>query len=205
MDHTNHMIVLSFRGSKSLGNWIGNLNIELVNWNSCTGCMVHAGFSDSWNDVKSSIYQTLTAATKSWPSYSMIATGHSLGAAIATIAAGELRTQGYNIGLYTYGSPMTGNVAFANFLTKQGNNFRVTHDEDIVPKLPGYIFGYAHVSSEYWITVPNGVSVVAKSIKVSNGAINFAGNLGTWNSRASDHQFYFNDISACGGPLDLNF
>lgn len=203
VDHTSKLIVLSFRGSKSLGNWLGNLNIAMTPWNVCSGCSVHAGFLDSWTGVKANIGQVIASAVQNWPNYSFVITGHSLGAAIATIAAGDLRSQGYQLSLYTYGSPMVGNLAFANFVTGQGNNFRVTHNQDIIPKLPGYILGYTHVSSEYWIPTKSGVAVSAGSIKVSSGPINFSGNCGTWGSSIPDHSWYFNNILACGPAIDF--
>ena len=92
---------------------------------------------------------------------------------------------------------MAGNVAFVNFITDQGNNYRVTHKEDPIPKLPGYLLGYGHVSSEYWIKSPSGATVTTEDIKVSSGAINFSGNGGTWGSNVNDHGWYFNSIAAC--------
>jgi hypothetical protein len=92
---------------------------------------------------------------------------------------------------------MVGNIPFVNFITNQGNNFRVTHKEDPVPKLPGYLLGYAHISPEYWITSPTDAPVTTRDIKVSSGAINFSGNGGTWNSNANDHTWYFNATASC--------
>ena len=95
---------------------------------------------------------------------------------------------------------MAGNIPFVNFVTNQGNNFRVTHQQDVVPKLPGYLLGYAHTSPEYWIfNSSNNSPVAANDIKVSSGAVNFAGNCGTLGSSVSNHLWYFNNISACGG------
>ena len=92
---------------------------------------------------------------------------------------------------------MTGNTAFADFVTGQGNNFRVTHQEDIVPKLPGYVLGYAHISDEYWITSDNNVVPTPQTIQVSSGAINLSGDEGTLGSSVSNHHWYFNAITSC--------
>jgi hypothetical protein len=78
-----------------------------------------------------------------------------------------------------------------------------THNEDIVPKLPGYALGFAHISSEYWITTPNDVAVTTADIQVSSGAYNFAGNKGTLGLNPDEHNFYFNDISACGPGFEF--
>lgn len=93
---------------------------------------------------------------------------------------------------------MPGNFFFVDFVTKQGNNFRITHKEDPVPKLPGYFLGYAHISPEYWITAPSGAPVTSNVVKVSSGAIQLiSGNGGTLGVNVNDHFWYFNDISDC--------
>ena len=105
---------------------------------------------------------------------------------------------------YTYGSPMVGNSAFATFVTNQnGGNYRVTHANDAVPKLPGYLLSYRHVSPEYWITTPSGKTVGSTDVKQSSGVFNLWGNQGTFISTISDHLWYFNAISSCTGGFDL--
>ena len=84
---------------------------------------------------------------------------------------------------------MTGNLFFVNYVSSRGNNYRVTHAEDLVPKLPGYALGFAHVSNEYWITSPTGAAVTSADIKVSSGAYNLKGNKGTLGLSADDHQW----------------
>jgi hypothetical protein len=105
---------------------------------------------------------------------------------------------------YTYGAPMSGNIAFVNFISGQGNNYRVTHDKDIVPKLPGYLLGYAHISNEYWVTSPSGAAVTTRDVQVSSGALNLRGNAGQLESSTTDHNYYFGNITACG-PENLEF
>ena len=109
VDHVNNLIVIAFRGSESVANWLGNVNIGLAPYSFCAGCAVHAGFYDSWNSVKPQVGSTLATAMQTWPSYMIVATGHSLGAAMAALAAAELRTTGIQMSLYTYGQPMIGN------------------------------------------------------------------------------------------------
>ena len=57
----------------------------------CTLCTAHAGFLGSWTAVKSQVESVLASATADYPSYKLVATGHSLGAAVATLAAADLR------------------------------------------------------------------------------------------------------------------
>ncbi len=97
---------------------------------------------------------------------------------------------------------MAGNLALAKFVTAQsGGNYRVTHAQDIVPKLPGYPLGFAHVSPEYWITSAAGATVTANDINVSSGEIDLQGNEGTLISSITDHLWYFNSIAGCSDVL----
>jgi alpha-beta hydrolase superfamily lysophospholipase len=45
------------------------------------------------------IVSKLASAVQQYPGYAVVITGHSLGAALATLAAAELRTQGYSMAL----------------------------------------------------------------------------------------------------------
>ncbi len=100
LDHTNQLIVISFRGSASIGNWIANLDIEMVPWSVCgSGCEAHSGFLASWNSVKPVVQDAVEGAVGTYPAYSVIATGHSLGGALATLAAADLRNSGYDVAL----------------------------------------------------------------------------------------------------------
>jgi len=105
---------------------------------------------------------------------------------------------------YTYGSPMVGNAQLATFITNQtGGNFRVTHADDIVPKVPGYPVGYAHVSPEYWITSATNDPVTMADIEVSSGVLDIQGNDGTLLSSVTDHLWYFNAISGCAPAFSI--
>ena len=67
-------------------------------------------------------------------------TGHSLGAALATLAA---QRYGNGVRLYTYGSPRVGDMAFKKaFLLK---NYRFVNNSDIVTRIPPSWLQYQHV------------------------------------------------------------
>lgn len=102
-DETNHLIVLSFRGSRTLSNWIADLDFVL--WDAgeiCSGCWAHDGFLESWRTVQSMVTAEIEAAVAKYPGYQLVFTGHSLGGAIATLAAATLRQSGYNIQLVSF-------------------------------------------------------------------------------------------------------
>lgn len=44
-------IIVSFRGSSNLQNWIANLNFIQTSYDDCDGCYLHQGFGDSYKSV----------------------------------------------------------------------------------------------------------------------------------------------------------
>ena len=100
LDSTNKLIVLAFRGSRGIQNWLQNLDFVKEDGSSlCNGCEVHKGFFDSWNSVSEKLSSELSSASKANPDYGIVAAGHSLGAALATLAAVALRNSGTKIDL----------------------------------------------------------------------------------------------------------
>ncbi|TVY87816.1 Lipase [Lachnellula willkommii] len=142
------------------------------------------------------------------PDYRIVVTGHSLGAAVGTLAAVDLRSwKDSVVDLYTYGSPRVGNQAFADFVTSQapaqGSNFRMTHENDPVPQLPPTLVGYQHTSPEYWLSGGDALKddYSSQDVVVCYGVGNEACNAGTGlvpiNGEAHDH--YLGLIAACQG------
>jgi len=162
-DATNKLIVLSFRGSRSVRNWITNLVFPVLPTSICPTCASSAGFWSSWLESERSVMAAITQARAEHPDYKIVATGHSLGGALASLAAGVLRSQGVTVDLYTYGAPKVGLEGVSKYLsrTDMGLNFRVTHKNDPVPKLPPALLGYRHISPEYYVTSGNEVAVTA--------------------------------------------
>lgn len=96
---------------------------------------VHRGFERALNSVWGAIQNALEA--EHGPVW---VTGHSLGAALATLAC----TRYQFLACYTFGSPRVGNQAFADSLLTQ-SIFRVVDDEDLVCKVPLESMGFVHV------------------------------------------------------------
>ncbi|KAF2758349.1 putative extracellular lipase [Pseudovirgaria hyperparasitica] len=202
-DTTNSLVVVSFRGSQSVRNWISNLNFLLVPTDLCATCFAHDGFWTSWAEARSGVLAAIMTAANSHPGFQLVVTGHSLGGAIATLAAAELRKKGYTAQLYTYGAPRIGNKGISNFITTQGGNFRVTHKNDPVPKLPPRL-GYVHIAPEYYITSANNVTVTPSDIQVFQTGDSSSGNAGDGGLDTDAHGWYFNRISACSdGDFEL--
>lgn len=92
--------MLSLRGSRTLSTWIANMNFSLTNASSlCQGCEVHAGFWQSWQTVADTMKSQIDSALKVYPGYTLVLTGHSFGAAVATLGGTALRNAGYQLDL----------------------------------------------------------------------------------------------------------
>lgn len=91
IDDMHKVIVLAFRGSRSTKNWLANLNWAKKSTDLCDGCAVHHGFWEAWTEARPVVVPKILEAVQMRPDYSLVVTGHSLGAAIATLAAANLR------------------------------------------------------------------------------------------------------------------
>jgi predicted lipase len=101
------------------------------------------------DDVSAKIESELSAHSD----YSLIVTGHSLGAGIAAIATAALTGLGHEMTTYTFGEPKNGDQEFADYLeslVSDDNYYRITHANDGVPQIPPALLDYVHHGAEYW-------------------------------------------------------
>lgn len=94
IDKTRKFIVVSFRGSTSVRNWVGNGDISLAPTDLCGNCRVHGGFWSAWKEIEPTVLAAVKNALAANPGFSVRITGHSLGGAVATLAAAKLRQTG---------------------------------------------------------------------------------------------------------------
>lgn len=124
-DEKDPFAVLVFRGSSGGWDvWRANLRISQSPWPR--GGMVHSGFKRVFDDLWALVAPALEEIR-----CPLFYTGHSLGAALATMAA-SLRPPR---GVYTFGSPRVGNRAFADTLGRT-KVYRIVHRRDIISAMP---------------------------------------------------------------------
>jgi triacylglycerol lipase len=108
---------------------------------------VHRGFKTEVDDLWPRLEQALVNNTRTaW------FTGHSLGAAMATICAGrckisQIRTDPRAV--FTYGSPRVGNRRYVQYLNIE--LYRWVHNNDVVTRVPPTWLGYSHKGQEVYL------------------------------------------------------
>lgn len=135
--------IVAFRGTlpTSLANWLVDMDVELTDaagW--AEGVRVHAGF---WRAASAlledygqiaGLRRYLTERYEASPELELHFTGHSLGGALAILAAWDVRRAQ---SVHTYGSPRVGNERFVETFSQNGiAHYRVVHRHDLVPHLP---------------------------------------------------------------------
>jgi len=141
-DLKNTFAVLVFRGtSGKLTNWIHNFNAFPSKWPR--GGWVHKGFRKVFDGIWNDIHAELLSINRP-----IFYTGHSLGAALATLAASFKPPQA----LYTFGSPRVGNPDFIYSL-KNIPIYRVINSRDIVSSTPPSLmsFKFLHAGAPYYL------------------------------------------------------
>jgi predicted lipase len=94
IDRVVKAIIVSFRGSKSLANFITNLESTFeAAPHICRGCELSTGFFNDWKVANMTVINAVNEAMSASENkgYKLVVTGHSLGAAVATICAAVLR------------------------------------------------------------------------------------------------------------------
>jgi triacylglycerol lipase len=169
----NKDVYICFRGTRTVSELKKNLNIELApcSFLNDSNSKVHKGFQEVYvtsNSVNESLGSLRTQMldylnTDINQDYTTIwVSGHSLGAAIATLAVVDIVTNTSHIGarMYNFASPLVGDQDFADyFKSKIGTNqcdknnnsnntcsWRIVNINDEVRKIPPQYFGYVHVN-----------------------------------------------------------
>ena len=172
--HTEDLIVVAFRGTRvqELADVLADISFlpELTG-----NGFVHSGFQKAL--LSAGVWDDARAYIGNIPGKQLILfTGHSLGAALATLARRTYRDpKGRQNALYTFGSPRVGDelIFCPNY---PASDYRIVNESDIVPHVPtpplyghvGSPFGTdgLHLHSGVWQGLEHGFSNVAAALGV---------------------------------------
>lgn len=166
--YNSQFAVLSFRGTRKI-NWVNSavdmaafsaraelavhspetsMNRELDSGDENSAhdakLLVHSGFQFALDTVWRDISLSLEAYRQKYPPAPVFFTGHSLGAAFATMSVG--RFEGGGAALYTFGSPRVGNSAFCEQVHKRADLgiCRFVNNRDLMTTVPPRDKSYVH-------------------------------------------------------------
>ncbi|XP_039058014.1 phospholipase A(1) DAD1, chloroplastic-like [Hibiscus syriacus] len=155
-------VVIAFRGTTTCLEWFENLRATLTCLHDDVSSvdpkgggavpMVESGFLSlftSYSDTCPSLrYMVREEVERVLQLYgdeplSITITGHSLGAALATLAAYDIKSTFDNAPMVTvisFGGPRVGNQSFRCELEKSGTKIlRIVNSDDVITKVPGFI------------------------------------------------------------------
>ena len=137
----NRHAILAFRGTEP-DEWEDIKTDGDFRLAPLSGAEVHSGFLEALDLIWPDIATLLGTIEKP-----VLFTGHSLGGALAVLAA----SQGSPAAVYTYGAPKVGTSSF-QALVQGIPILRVENCCDIVPNLPPELLGYRHVGDQFFLT-----------------------------------------------------
>ncbi|ODP97239.1 lipase [Salinivibrio sp. SS3] len=127
---TNDFIVLSFRGTEPLELKDIKSDAHATLTKCVTEGRVHSGFHDAYNSIEVEVIQAL----EQYRELPLFITGHSLGGALATIAAKRITHSGGNAACYTFGAPRVSDDHW--LMTMKTPIYRVVNSSDGVTMVP---------------------------------------------------------------------
>lgn len=144
-------IIVAFRGTKGVKDLCTDARILL---NEDTG--THEGFSVALN----SVWFRVSATVREFQGRpkNVFFTGHSLGGALAMLAANYF--SGVDA-VYTFGQPRVGNAAFTNSYDARlrDRTFRLVDKEDPIPRIPWLLGKYRHAGTEVFFNEFGGMEI----------------------------------------------
>ncbi|KAH9942498.1 alpha/beta-hydrolase [Epithele typhae] len=123
---------------------------------------LHDGFQEAQGRTADAVLAAVTQALADTGFKSVMVTGHSLGAAIATLDAAMLKMavpDDVAVDSVVFGLPRVGNQAWADLFDSLFPTFaHVTNQNDPVPNVPPHALAFQHPSGELHITAVDAAS-----------------------------------------------
>ncbi|KAL2477880.1 alpha/beta-hydrolase superfamily protein [Forsythia ovata] len=188
-------VVIAFRGTATCLEWLENLRATLTplpNANSNPSkysCpMVESGFLSLYTSsignrpsLQKQVREEVSRILKMYGDepLSFTITGHSLGAALATLAAYDIKETFKNsplVAVISFAGPRVGNKSFRSHVDRQGTKvLRIVNSDDLITKVPGF--------------------VIDNNDQTSNDCDHHLANISTWVQKlVEDTQWVYADI-----------
>jgi predicted lipase len=151
-------VVVAIRGTEGVFEWLMNSLFAPQPFPFVAAGRTEQGFTNFYSTLRTGpsiaeprVIDAIRSLMASGTVKTLRITGHSLGAALATLLAVDVSGNGVFPGptVYTFGSPRVGDKVFAG--TYDGlvpTSWRIANLNDIVPLLPPILAGYVHVDAE---------------------------------------------------------
>ncbi|MCE3051370.1 Dolichyl-diphosphooligosaccharide-protein glycosyltransferase subunit dad1 [Datura stramonium] len=162
-------VVIAYRGTATCSEWLENLRVTLTCLpddmapDENREPMVQSGLLSMYTSkiaghlsLQETIREEIAGILSTYchESLSITITGHSLGAALATLTAYDITTKfndGHDLPMVTvlsFGGPRVGNKSFRCHLEKNGTKvLRIVNSDDPITKVPGFVIDDDDVSS----------------------------------------------------------
>lgn len=182
LDHLSRSLIVVFRGTSSRRDWLRDVDIIPVPYTPLVilnemlkfqenelfdNCKVHRGFYQMLQEIFPLLIQKIEELFNEYNDYSLVISGHSLGAALTLLVGIECKLLGYDPLVVNFAGPKVGNSNFAQFaddifnvsdvaqrIASEGRfdkgYIRVEHKNDLVPLLPP-LSTYQHCGYKYFI------------------------------------------------------
>jgi hypothetical protein len=188
--------VLVFEGSQDEKDlFIDFKFVKLVPYKQYPTAKVHTGFWNAYISIRDEVHTLISINNPE----NLFVTGHSLGGALATLAALDIIEEGLvvNVSMVSLGAPRVGNREYSRlFSTLMPSNsyYRLTHALDPVVHLPYLTLDYTHIPHEIYYPGNN-----LNYVECLGGeSIRCADSVALKKQNFTDHGYYMNvRVSKC--------
>lgn len=156
-------LIVMFRGSENLDDWLANLNIMLETakfQGSPQNVKVHRGYQNALYQediparIEDTIFSLFNDTSLNLPSNEVLLSGHSQGGALAHMMGIYLadKYDDFKIDVITFAEPRFGNEALKEWVRTTLSNlttWRFVYRKDFVPRVIPRFLGYAHTGHLY--------------------------------------------------------
>lgn len=143
--------IIAFRGTGSAVDWVSDFIAQQTLYRPVRNAgQTHKGFTDIYLSARNQVHALLSQLQPGKP---LFITGHSLGGALATLAALDIaiNTTFTSPVVYTFGAPRVGDPKFVQaYNYTVPTHWRFQNEFDIVPHLPPLVYQSPHTKGTYF-------------------------------------------------------